>query len=113
MPPATVYDSSFRSLNVREVQALSSLSLGEKLKDSKLNEASADEMEVSYEFMQGGFCICIIIVYEQPTRRNQPRYISAVYRGASRRSYKDPRNTVKGEMQAFCRALKCSRGVEI
>ena len=105
------YLKSFRALNDREQQAISSLDGKDKLSKG-FPWWRADDMEVSYEFMQGGFCVCIIFLYE-PVSKRSLRLVEAIFRGASRRSYKDPRNTVKGEMQVFCRALECSRGVEI
>lgn len=109
------YDSSFRALNMNEQRALNKLREANRLKDARLaiRAQLTEDLEVSYQFLQGGFCVCIIVCYEQPARKNSPRYIAAVYRGASRRSYKDAPNIVKGEMQSFCRALKCSRGVEL
>lgn len=112
LPTTAAYDRSFRPLNDLERRAVLSLSHRERLSDS-IPTFRLDDMEVSYEFMQGGFCVCVILLYFSMKRKNSTRYIETIFRGASRRSYKDPRNTVKGEMQAFCRAMECSRGMEI
>lgn len=105
------YDSSFRPLNDRELKTLLHVFAQGRFMSS-VTHIPVDDFEVSYEFMQGGFCVCILILFEQPTPKS-PRYITAVYRGASRRSYKDARNTVRGEMQAFSRALLYSHAVEV
>lgn len=60
-----------------------------------------DHLTVSYEQMQGGFCVRIV------------RIGYTLYRGASRRSYKDRPNPILGEMLAFKRAILYSRPVGI
>jgi len=103
---------SFRPLNDLEIRAIRSLNRSMRL--SKHIEAfRLEDMEVSYEFMQGGFCVCVVLVYSVAKRKNSVRYVETVFYGASRRSYKDPRNSTKGEMLAFCRAMKSSRGTQI
>jgi len=105
---------TFRPLNQNEIQALRKIGRKYELKDPSIANYPFAYLEVSYEFLQGGFCVCIIIQREMTKHRNvSSRHIKAIYRGASRRSYKDTHNDTKGEMQAFCRALRCSRGVEV
>jgi hypothetical protein len=87
----------FRSLNSHEKTALWNLDY------SHLNPHTTT---VSYEFMQGGFCVCLIQISENDST-------VSLLRGASRRSYKDKQNRVSGEMKAFVRALKYSRPIVI
>lgn len=68
---------------------------------------AAPSILVSYENMQGGFCVCILELMTIDSG------MSVLYRGASRRSYKDARNPIKGEMLAFSRAVLYSRPVEL
>lgn len=101
----------FRPLNEHEKAVIrKAVDKGRLLLDNPLT--STGELLVSYESMQGGFCICLI--------RQQFSIGTCVkihgnrfWRGASRRSYKDPRKPIKGEMLAFSRAVLYSRPVEV
>lgn len=101
--------SSFRPLNENEIKAIQSavsrnrISLGHPL-------TSIDNVKVSYEKMQGGFCICVIVIQKNIS---SPEFGYLIFRGASRRSYKDTRNPIKGQMLAFSRAILYSRPVEL
>lgn len=103
MSTSTPNPSPFRPLNIAERAMITSLVQRGKLPtdDDRYNWISS--FMVSYENMQGGFCICILL---------DTRY-SLLYRGASRRSYKDSRNQLKGEMMAFRRAVLYSRGSKL
>lgn len=95
--------NEFRTLNEQELRAIakSRLPEGHVLRRSNT--------QVSYETQQGGFCVCVLLAQEEAG--NSWRQV--IFRGASRRSYKDPKNKVKGEMLAFLRAIRCSRPVAI
>lgn len=97
-------DSKFRPLNENEIKAIESAKRKGKIVGPHPILSDGDAT-VSYEKMQGGFCICIIIARYQSK--------SFMFRGASRRSYKDTRNDIRGEMLAFSRALLYSRPVEM
>jgi hypothetical protein len=101
----------FRYLNSNEITAINSAAVKGKIPESHpLLNPTIDAL-VSYENMQGGFCVCVIVIPMDGTlsRSSTP----LVLRGASRRSYKDPRKPVRGEMLAFTRALLYSRPVEL
>lgn len=95
--------TSFRPLNENELKAIMYAVQKGKIKDNHPVFQDANVVKVSYEKMQGGFCVCVLIV---PT-------FGYIYRGASRRSYKDPRKPIRGEMLAFSRAILYSRPVEL
>ena len=57
---------------------------------------------ISYETLPGGFTVCILV-----TGREQ------IYRGVSRRSYKDRHNPIRGRMLALRRAVLYSSPVVI
>lgn len=103
--------SEFRPLNSSEWEAITALDQRNKLPDSSVTLADAlstsSIVQVSYETMQGGFCICVILV---PSEESDVFYL---YRGASRRSYKDKDNPTRGEMKAFIRAILHSRPKEV
>lgn len=69
-----------------------------------------DQWRVSYEKMQGGFCICVLVLSIYDGHFNE---LHKIYRGASRRSYKDKRNETFGCMKAFGRAILYSRAAEL
>ena len=88
----------FRLLNSHEITALWNLHYW------RLNPHTTT---VSYESMQGGFCICLIRIVSDHDGT------VSLLRGASRRSYEDRRNRVTGEMKAFVRALRYSKPIVI
>lgn len=97
--------TAFRPLNSNETFAIGSALAKCKIPfDHPLADPNL-MASVSYENMQGGFCVCIIVIPAYPHR--------LVLRGASRRSYKDPRKPIRGEMLAFSRAILYSRPVEL
>lgn len=102
-------DSKFRPLNENEIRAIQSAVTKSKVTIGHILEA-IDSARISYEKMQGGFCVCVIIVQKS---LSHPEFGYLILRGASRRSYKDPRNDIRGEMLAFSRALLYSRPVEM
>lgn len=91
-----------RHLNDAERQAL----INNTSEAHPLRTVNIDVLSVNYERSPGGFCVCMII---KPSGDNA----AVIYRGASRKSYKDEPNRVKGEMLAFVRAVKYSRGVTV
>lgn len=89
--------TSFRPLNEHELLAIKQANTKGKIPDTHPLVVS-DTTRVSYEKMQGGFCVCVVIVEKS---RTSIEFGYLVYRGASRRSYKDPRKPIRGEMLAF------------
>lgn len=66
-----------------------------------------NHLRVSYETMQGGFTVCVLVLkLWEGGKEDMTTYI---WRGASRRSYKDRRKPVRGEMLAFSRTIFYSR----
>lgn len=98
--------SGFRPLNDNERLAIMSLAKKGKILSDDIRILKSENLLVSYENMQGGFCVCIVEYTDRVAGGD-----SIVWRGASRRSYKDSRNPVKGEMLAFSRAILYSRPV--
>lgn len=103
--------TSFRPLNEHEIQAIASSRARGKLGHDHPLVLAANLARVSYEKMQGGFCVCVIVYVMPSDIPSDPSYL--VLRGASRRSYKDPRKPIRGEMLAFSRAILYSRPVEL
>ena len=103
--------SAFRPLNENEIAAIQSAHVKGKMPDCHplLRPTLSTPTLVSYENMQGGFCVCVVIV----PKSSYQEHGYLVYRGASRRSYKDPRKPIRGEMLAFNRAILYSRPVEL
>lgn len=93
--------NEFRQLNEQESRAImkSRLPEGHPLRNWNFPR-------VSYERMQGGFCVCLLLLADGNNN-------TLILRGASRRSYKDRKNRVRGEMLAFLRAIRCSRPVRL
>ena len=103
--------STFRELNENERNAIASArAKGKLLNNHPLNVEETNAVKVSYEKMQGGFCVCVIVIQKRFSS-NEFGYL--IFRGASRRSYKDTPNSIKGEMLAFRRAILFSRPVEL
>lgn len=98
-------DRNFHPLNTNEIAVIVSAVKRNKIPANDIRIQYTSRLRVSYEYMQGGFCICILVTWNEDT--------NIVYRGASRRSYKDPRKPIKGEMLAFSRAILYSRAVEL
>jgi len=107
--------SPFRFLNDAEIAAINHWAARGKLAgDSEIlrpmivgREPSSlllrDFLRVSYHRTQGGFTICTLSFrYEHPTRGASHE----IRTGASRRSFKDAYNPIKGEMLALFRAVK-------
>lgn len=103
--------NEFRTLNENERKAVGSALMKTRIPETHPLVVGIDLLEVSYEKMQGGFCVCII--RSTFWVGDPPKKHYSVFRGASRRSYKDPRNDIRGEMLAFSRALLYSRPVEL
>lgn len=97
------HPSPFRPLNDLERALISALVKRGKLPDDDDRAITSSHLFVSYENMQGGFCVCILIYPPN----------NSVYRGASRRSYKDSRNQLRGEMMAFRRAVLYSHPITL
>lgn len=118
---------AFRTLNEHEKSTILSAAKKGRLSATDNRVSYLDALEVSYEQMQGGFCVCLIkLDLYSPVGEESPiphlpdllkgvrhRHVITVWRGASRRSYKDPRKPIRGEMLAFSRAILYSRGVEV
>lgn len=102
------HPSDFRPLNDNERLAIMSLAKKGKILSDDIRILNSEGLLVSYENMQGGFCVCIVEYTDRVAGGD-----SIVWRGASRRSYKDSRNPVKGEMLAFSRAILYSRPVTL
>lgn len=104
--------NAFRPLNENERHAIATANAKKKLPDNHplVESIRNNTSKISYENMQGGFCICIVIIQKS---LSSPEFGYLVFRGASRRSYKDSRNPIKGEMLAFSRAILYSRPVEL
>jgi len=95
--------NEFRPLNEMERSAIMTWAKKGRIPLSVPLVENIGSLAVSYEFQQGGFCVCILHAYGS-------RF---VYRGASRRSYRDPRKRTTGEMLAFQRAVLYSRPAEL
>ena len=105
-------NAEFRPLNHREWDTIAILIRRRKLPESASPLVLATEdglpvIKVSYETMQGGFCVCVILVSSEESS------VFYLYRGASRRSYKDKDKPVRGEMKAFIRTILYSRPQEV
>lgn len=121
----TIRENVFRPLNSMERATILAASTPKKglLHRSRIpaNDARVvdiDSLVVSYERMQGGFTICILLLRGQTVEDmlGEPiddKYPDLLWRGASRRSYRDARNPVRGEMLAFSRAVLYSRPVTV
>ncbi len=96
-----VHSRDFRPLSTLEMKTVLHMVQTKKIPEDHTLMHYLDSARVSYENMQGGFCVCIIIVG------------NILWRGASRRSYKDPRKPIRGELLAFSRALLYSHAIEI
>ena len=112
-------ENEFRPLNANEKHTLIQLSNDKRLA-FKINHSldllsqSVDRLRVSYERLQGGFCVCLLVVDKSDKSVAHPdEHNSLVWRGVSRRSYKDKPNSIKGEILAFKRAILYSLPVEI
>lgn len=53
-------NTAFRSLNEHELTAIESSLAKRKLDESHPLVTSPENAKISYEFMQGGFCVCLI-----------------------------------------------------
>lgn len=94
------HPSEFRHLNDQEQDAIVAwLNRG---KATCIEFMSYTQTRVSYHRTQGGFTICTLACqYVHPNRG-----LSVEIRtGASRRSFKDPINPIKGKMLALFRAV--------
>jgi hypothetical protein len=100
------HSRNFRPLNTLEMKTVVHMVQTKRIPEDHPLINFLDEAQVSYENMQGGFCVCIILLDSKALG-------SFLWRGASRRSYKDPRKPIRGESLAFSRALLYSRAVEI
>lgn len=100
--------NEFRPLNENERGVILKAAQKGRIKENGIFTLPWDRFKVSYESMQGGFCICVI-KFERSILEGG----SLILRGASRRSYKDPRKHIKGEMIAFSRAVLYSRPIEV
>lgn len=99
--------TEFRPLNENEKAVILKAAKKGRLHMDDARVIDIDAAGVSYEKMQGGFCVCLLTIYH-PSNATM-----TIYRGASRRSYKDPRKPIKGEMLAFSRAVLYSRPVVV
>lgn len=99
----------FRPLNQSEVTAIESLLRKGHLTPDQPIVTRIRDLEVSYESHGGGFCVCLII-FKWPVDDNS-WYL--IWRGASRRSYKDKKNQLRGQMLAFRRAVLFSKPISV
>lgn len=120
-----INSSEFRPLNQRERDMIFSFATKENDQKTGLPHQSRiplldlyhihhNHFRVSYERMQGGFTVCLLVLVglanENP--ENDPVTVY-LWRGVSRRSYKDKLNPIRGEMLAFRRAVLFSRTVTL
>lgn len=89
--------TEFRELNGNERSVIIAAHDKGRIRHEDPRILHLDDARVSYEREQGGFCVACLILGDQ------------VWTGASRRSYKDPRKPIKGEMLAFSRAVLYAR----
>lgn len=110
-PPAeeTLMPTNFRPLNANEKAAILAAAKKGRLRADDPRVEFLDDLVVSYESQQGGFQVALLTFVPGSGRIGVGPLLGTLYRGASRRSYKDPRNRVKGEMLAFSRAILFSR----
>lgn len=101
----------FRPLNSNEEKVITHLASTGRIKIDDIRLLNLERLKVSYEYMQGGFCVRILVINKSVSMPLE--FGSLVWRGASRRSYKDPRKPIRGEMLAFSRAILYSRPVEL
>lgn len=115
-------DTAFRPLNPRELAALESGLTKGRMRvlnpfvpiiqhhpSSREYKALVQLFSVSYQQLSGNFLSCIVLY----NRTDEHTHYSVLWRGVSRRSYKDRPNRIHGEMLAFSRAVFYSYGVEI
>lgn len=110
-------DRNFRKLNQAEIDAICRLATRGHVPSDDLRYAMYDKLKVSYERMQGGFTACLLVL-DRIEKLGELGEITGqrtitIWRGASRRSYKDVRKPIRGEMLAFRRAVLYSRPVTI
>lgn len=96
----------FRPLNELEKGCILAAAKKGKIRAEDPRVERIDKLMVSYEGQQGGFTVCVLMLPPSIARAFD---CAAIYRGASRRSYKDARLPVRGEMLAFSRAVLFSR----
>jgi hypothetical protein len=99
-----------RPLNQMERESISGAVRRGRIPAVDLRHVYHNHLRVTYETMQGGFTVCILLLSLRDDDGDVQTYI---WRGASRRSYKDRRKPVRGEMLAFSRAILYSRPLEI
>lgn len=104
-PPSSYSD--FRPLNDNERGVILGARNKLRLPPNDYRFTEIDRLQVSYQNMQGGFCVCIVVLSLSVSLK------TIIYRGASRRSYKDRRQQIRGEMLAFSRAVLYSRPVTL
>lgn len=104
MPSST----EFRKLNEAERLLISTAAKKGRIPASDPRVTDIDNLVVSYEKLPGGFTVCVLVTYLEPTT-SASYDCPIIYRGASRRSYKDIAKTIKGEMIALSRAVLYSR----
>lgn len=92
--------NAFRPLDSFEIQVVESALSRGRLPCADPRSVWIDKLAVSYESLPGGFYVCILMLdTDHPL----------LYRGVSRRSYRDKHNSIKGRMLAFSRAILHSR----
>jgi hypothetical protein len=91
----------FRPLNPLEISTIENAVKKHRLPADGPLYTDSGQVVVSYEGMQGGFTVCVVAL--------ECADGLIIWRGASRRSYRDARNALRGEMLAFSRAVMYSR----
>ena len=91
----------FRPLNPLEISSIENAVKKRRLPADSPLYTDSGQVVVSYECMQGGFTVCVVAL--------ECADGLILWRGASRRSYRDARNALRGEMLAFSRAALYSR----
>lgn len=102
--------TEFRELNQREKNTIFAAADKNRIPADDLRISDAENLLVSYERMQGGFTVCVLTL-ERYGSDLEPQVV--IWRGVSRRSYKDKPNAIRGEMLAFSRAILYSRAVTL
>lgn len=99
--------TEFRPLNDAEIHALESII--EKGQEKQI--LKAEDLQISYERLSGGFTVCVLIESRRAGRGKPP--VRTIFRGASRQSKHDKPNRIKGDALAFNRAIRDSKPVTI
>lgn len=104
--------TEFRPLNQREKNVIFAAADKNRIPADDPRLSNYNSLQVSYERMQGGFAVCVLVLDSGTGLKEDPTK-TLIWRGVSRRSYKDKANPVRGEMLAFSRAILYGRAVTL